>query len=151
MLYVRVILPLHEHKISDLGIIQFAPEILKFGSRVLYDDVVLEISEPIRQCFMLGGELWIMGTDNKLRLGDIKGNRISGKLVQTVAENNSYHTIDNTPEYYVFFTRDSIELYDKDLNHRSKVPLRSSSPGNISSQQIITAKAFQSMCAVSSC
>ena len=81
---------------------------MRFGSRVLYDDVILEISEPFKQSFLLGGELWIMGTDNKLRLADIKGNRISGKLVYTVAENNSYHAIDNTPEYYVFFTRDSI-------------------------------------------
>ena len=50
----------------------------------MYDDVLMDIAEPFKHCFLLGGELWLIGNDNRMRLVDIKGNRIQGKLVQNI-------------------------------------------------------------------
>ena len=79
-------LPLYTVKmVEEAPFTEYTPELVKFGGKCIFDDVMLDIAEPFRYCFSMGGEVWMGGTDGRLRIADLKGTRISGKLVQPIA------------------------------------------------------------------
>lgn len=113
---------------------------------MLIDGVVLEATESFAFCFRSPNQdTWTISAEGRLKLVDIRGERISGKIVTVLSDNDSYMGIENSPEYYCVYSRSAVELFDKDLVRKGSFSVQE--PPN--TQYIITAKMWQSYLGVS--
>jgi len=146
--FTRIVLPVFAQKpTSELQqLVHYGRQLVRFGNRVLIDGVILEISESFAQCFRSSNQdIWTVNSEGRLKLVDMRGERISGKIVTVLSDNHSYIGIENSPEYYCVYSRETVELFDKDLNKKGSFSVQEP-PTN---HQIITAKMSQSYLGVS--
>ena len=144
MLFIRVILPLYISKPSEGPLVKYSDDLIRFGNRVLYRDVVMEISEPFTYCFQ-HNDIWTLH-DNKLKPVDLKGEVVSGKLIQVLSEYKHYIGVENSPECYCVYAKNTVELYDKEFNPQGNFSIQE----GIGHHEVITAKMHQSYLGVSS-
>jgi hypothetical protein len=97
-------------------LVEYSFNLVRFGNRMLIEDVVLEIAESFVHCFRTSNqEVWTINSEGRPKPVDVKGERMPNKIVSVLSDNRSYIGIENSPEYYCAYSRDTVELYDKDL------------------------------------
>jgi hypothetical protein len=118
IIFRRIILPLSRSS-ADTTLTQYSKDLVRFGNRLFIDNVVMETTEQFSHCFRNSNfDVWILNQDHKLRPVDVKGDRISGKIVSTIAEGKSFVGVENSLDYYVAYTKDTVEMYDKEFNKK---------------------------------
>lgn len=118
VMFRRIILPISRPS-NDATLVEYNKNLVRFGNRVMVDDVVMEAVEGFGFCFRNAGfDVWIVNNEGRLKPVDVKGERISGKIVSLISESKSYVGVENSLEYYVAYTRDAVEMYDKEFNKK---------------------------------
>ena len=110
-IFVRMVLPVYAQKPTTelLQLVEYGKQLVRFGSRILIDGVVLEMSESFTHCFRTANQdIWTISGEGRLKLVDMKGERTSGKIVAMLSDNHSYIGIENSPEFYCVYSRETV-------------------------------------------